>query len=179
MIAIKPFIGLSDECLQDMTEITKRKYHPNKGEKKKDERESIIQTREERKKNEDAFERTKNKRGYYVHSEDDSWGIAVVATTTREAKKIAFAVDEFPDDEWINIRARWERDADVTGLDIGILYDLRDGILRGFYQYIEATCDNCGSVSDLIACNGKALCYKCAEKENDKDHIWPRQHSDR
>ncbi len=120
------------------------------------------------------------KRGYFVHDQDDSWGIAVVATTVREAKRIGFAAGEFPGSEWIDIRARWERDANVTSLEIGILHDLREGLLRGFYDDIEGKCDACGSESELKRCNDKALCFECVEKEDEKlDHIYPWQHRDR
>ena len=120
------------------------------------------------------------KRGYFVHGEDSSWGIAVVATTAREAKRIGFAAGEFIGDAWIDIRARWERDADVTGLDIGVLHGLHDGLLRGFFKYIEGVCEDCGVETELKRCNGKALCFECVEKEDEKlDHIYPWQHSDR
>jgi len=105
------------------------------------------------------------KRGYIVSGTDAAWGVAVVATTAKEAKKISVAAGEFLDDEWINIKSHWERDVDVNGLHIGVLRDLRKGLFRGFYNYIESKCDNCGVESQVEAYNNKALCFDCMEKE--------------
>ena len=83
------------------------------------------------------------KRGYYVYEEDEEDGLAVVADTLREAKKIAFRSRDIGN-EWLEISGRWIRDANVTGLKKGILYNLHEGLLRGFYSYIEGDCDDCG-----------------------------------
>jgi len=54
-----------------------------------------------------------NKRGYFVNSAGEPSGFAVVATSAKEAKKIAYksgkiCVDS-SDVEWIDIRVRWIR----------------------------------------------------------------------
>ena len=103
------------------------------------------------------------KRGYYVHGYDDAWGIAVVAATAKQAKKIAFASGEFPDTAWTDLRVWWMKDADITGLEEGILLNYRDGLLRRLYTYVEGKCDGCGDESCLRECNGKALCQACEE----------------
>jgi hypothetical protein len=112
------------------------------------------------------------KRGYFVHGYDETWGIAVVAPTAREAKIIV--VGEFNGEEWIDICVRWIRKADVNGLDVGMLQNLREGLLRGFYRYIEGKCDECGKETKLELYSEKALCFDCMggkhkKKENDNN----------
>jgi hypothetical protein len=103
-------------------------------------------------------------RGYFVYGYDETWGIAVVAQTARQAKIIAYGTGELIGDVWIDIRARWMRGADVNGLDVGVLRNLHEGLLRGFYMYIEGKCDECSEESQLELCSGKALCFDCMEK---------------
>jgi len=107
------------------------------------------------------------KRGYYIHGGDEVYGVAVVANSLREAKKKAFIfLDE---DEWIEMKGRWIRDANVIGLEEGIIHDLYDGLRRGFYSYIEGNCEACGEESHLSLCSDKALCFDCAEKEYERE----------
>ena len=109
------------------------------------------------------------KRGYFVHGYDETWGIAIVASTAREAKNIAYA--ELHDEEWIDIRVRWIKNVYLEGLDTGIVHNLRDGLLRGFFGYIEGWCDNCGNETELEVCSGKALCFDCMEKEYKREDV--------
>ena len=112
------------------------------------------------------------KRGYFVHSQDESWGLGVVATTAKEAKNIAFASGELIDVDWIDIRVRWERSAEVEELPIGIVIDMRLGLLCGLYGFVEGyKCDECGAEDVLRLCSGKALCDVCIEKEYTKEAI--------
>lgn len=113
------------------------------------------------------------KRGYYVHNNDeDMGGFAVVAATAKEAKKIAYDSGEiiFGDTDYIAIRARWKRDADVSDLPIGMVADERDALIRGIYGRLdEYPCDDCGKDGDLICYSGRALCADCVEKEYEKE----------
>jgi hypothetical protein len=110
------------------------------------------------------------KRGYFVHPQDESWGLGVVATTAKEAKNIAFASGELIDVDWIDLRVRWERSAEVEELPIGIVIDMRLGLLCGLYGFVEGyKCDECGVEDVLRLCNGKALCDDCIEKEYAKE----------
>jgi len=105
------------------------------------------------------------KRGYLVYGKDEYNGIGVVATTAKEAKNIAFASGKL-DSNWIDARVRWIRNAKVDTLPIGIVLDMRTGLLCGIYEYIyDFKCDSCGVDRILHACNGKALCDECMEKE--------------
>jgi hypothetical protein len=112
----------------------------------------------------------KMKRGYFVQPQDESWGLGVVATTAKEAKNIAFASGKLIDVDWIDIRVRWERSAEVEVLPIGIVIDMPQGLLCGLYGFIEGCkCDECGVEDVLRLCSGKALCYDCIEKEYAKE----------
>ena len=111
------------------------------------------------------------KRCYFVYEKDELDGIGVVATTAKEAKSIAYASGEI-DCDWIDMRVRWERDAEVVILPTGIVLDMREGLLHGIYGYAEGyKCEECGADTVLRACNGKALCDECIEKEYAKEEI--------
>ncbi len=86
------------------------------------------------------------KRGYFVQEEDADYGIAVVASSSREAKKIGFHAECMEDEEWINITVQWKKGIDVSNLKIGILEDYLLALKLGFYGYIDnedcPTCKN-------------------------------------
>jgi len=107
-----------------------------------------------------------NKRGYFVHNEDEWSGFAVVATSAKEAKKIVYNSNELLIGDWIDIRVRWVRDAKVDDLPIGMVTDDRDALIRGLYGGItDYPCDECGKERNVICCYGRVLCSCCAEKE--------------
>ena len=110
------------------------------------------------------------KRGYFVYPKDEIDGIGVVATSVKEAKNIAFASGELDCSDWIDIRVRWVREAEVDTMPIGVVLNMREGLLCGLYGYVEGyNCDECGANAVLQACNGKALCDECMEKEYAKE----------
>jgi len=104
------------------------------------------------------------KRGYFVYEKDELEGIGVVATTAKEAKNIAYSSGEI-DCDWIDMRVRWERDAEVDPIPMGVVLDMREGLLCGLYGYVEGCkCDDCGADTVLRAHDGRALCDECIEK---------------
>lgn len=108
------------------------------------------------------------KRGYFIHGGDPEGGFAVVATSVQEARRIVYRADAMGVN-WIDITGHWCRDAKVDDLPIGIVKDLRLGLVRGMYQYIEDfECDVCGEVSFVHECNGQALCMSCEEEEKEE-----------
>ena len=112
------------------------------------------------------------KRGYFVSSKDEFQGVGVVASSTKEAKKIAFSSGELNDVFWTDLRARWEHTAEVEEQPIGIVRDMRVGLLCGLYGFVEGyKCDDCGKEDVLKLCAGKALCDDCIEKEYAKSPI--------
>jgi len=107
-----------------------------------------------------------NKRGYFVRNADEWCGFAVVATSAKEAKKIVYDSGELPICDWIDLRARWIRNAKVGDLPIGMVTDDRDALIRGLYGgLMEYPCDECGKERDVTCCNRRVLCSDCAEKE--------------
>lgn len=108
-------------------------------------------------------------RGYFAHGGDDSAGFAVVAPTAKAAKKIAYESGEL-DAAWFDIRVRWQRDAEVDDLPVGMVTDARVGLLCGIYgSLMEYPCDVCGEDCDAQAYNGMVLCDNCLEEERAKE----------
>lgn len=106
-------------------------------------------------------------RGYFVHEKDETdWGIPVVASTAREAKRIAFATSELSGYWWIDLRCRWQRHANVDGLPIGIVHDCMDALRRDIYHWLDdATCDICDKEDTYVeSLDGMAVCIDCAER---------------
>jgi len=105
------------------------------------------------------------KRGYFV-SEIDEDGVGVVATSVKEAKRIAYNQELCLYCDWIDIRCCWMKEAKVSDLPIGIIRDDKLGLKRGLFSCIEdEPCDTCGNNNLLTLINGKVLCDACAEKE--------------
>lgn len=90
------------------------------------------------------------KRGYFVYPADEFFGVGVVTSSTKEAKKLAFTSGELTDVDWIDVRVRWERSAEVEELPIGVVMDMRQGLLCGLYGFIEGyKCDEC-QIEDVL-----------------------------
>ena len=110
------------------------------------------------------------KRGYFVYCDDEEAGLAVVAGTIAEAKRIAWREIFSSDYEWIDMRVRWVKGVDVSDLDIGVVWDVRDALLRGLYgSLMEYPCDECGRDADVECYKGRALCARCIEQEYAKE----------
>lgn len=112
----------------------------------------------------------KNKRGYFVYEKDGDYGFPVVATTAREAKKIAYQSCDL-DCDWVDIRACWKRDANVEDLPIGYVEDEKLGLRRCFFDYLEnSECERCGEFGRVEIHEGKITCNDCAVKKSLKKH---------
>ena len=109
-------------------------------------------------------------RAYYVYIDlAEGECVAVVAENTREAKKIGFeALREIDlDFEWTELRVKWIRDANVDGLQKGVV-DVIEGLKRGIYSYAEGfECPKCGEEGILIYKNGEVICLDCVYKEQE------------
>jgi hypothetical protein len=112
------------------------------------------------------------KRAYYAYEDSSEWGIPVVATSVKEAKRIAFAAPEM-DCDWIELRCKWQRNANIDGLPVGIVTDYMDALRRGIYNYLEEeTCDICGKTDTYVqSAHGKAACMDCMEDIYDSEAI--------
>jgi hypothetical protein len=81
---------------------------------------------------------SKLQRGYNVE-EFGCWRISVVACSAKEAKKVAvewakkFCVYQ----NWLNVRVKWVRGADIQGLSTSIVDDEGEAYSRHFINYIE------------------------------------------
>lgn len=102
-------------------------------------------------------------RGYFVYDPNESDGIAVVAHTLREAKKLGF--HELSDNhgtEWTEVAAYWQKESNVEGLEVGIVKDSRDALRRGMYSYVENTeCEVCGKITTCEQFRQKIVCMDC------------------
>ena len=111
-----------------------------------------------------------NKRGYFVHDGDEMCGVAVVATSAKEAKKIAYNSGELLGTDWIDIRVYRMRDAMVSDLPIGMVEDARGALIRRLYGILaEYPCDECGEEWEVTCYKGRVLCLCCVEKEYEKE----------
>lgn len=104
------------------------------------------------------------KRGYFVKVKEGDEGIAVVASSVGEAKKIAFT-ELRSDCEWIEIVATWRKNADVECFDVGIVQDGINALHHGLYDDYYSTCDGCCGDSKLVSHKGKALCGWCVDND--------------
>ena len=109
-------------------------------------------------------------RAYYVTTEYSEGGVGIIADSAKEAKAIAFGHECFGDDaEWIDLRVKWKRNVNVTGLPKGEI-DLMEGLLRGLYGYIygAGSCpvceDGCDYGNPLVYDSGIVRCQACEEK---------------
>lgn len=92
----------------------------------------------------------------------------VVADNAREAKKIAWA--DHPDTlasfdgEYIRMRVKLARKANIEGLNKGWLDCSKDALKRHvFGGWVEDDCDKCGKEERLELHGVRALCSECAE----------------
>jgi len=106
-------------------------------------------------------------RGYFVDLGDGE-GFGVVAESVREAKKLAYkyATREFCDVDFIDLSVRWQRAANIEGLEKGIIDDGIIGLKAGLFGYaIGETCPICGDENCMIRCeDGLIGCDDCLEE---------------
>lgn len=106
------------------------------------------------------------KRAYFGFEHPDAdYGYGIVAESISEAKQLLWGYNELSCYiKWIDLRVTLRPDANVENLPIGIVEDLRVGLIAGFYSMIrEFPCDICGNISDVELCDGKVVCEGCHE----------------
>ena len=119
----------------------------------------------------------KVKRAYYVRDTwNEDYGVGVIATNSKEAKKLAFLSEPIEDAEWINLRVRWIKDANIEGVNIGHLFitdkESLDAMFRGIYGNLEhVKCPNCGTDDVYVyeVWNNVFCCSNCEEGLTKKD----------
>lgn len=110
------------------------------------------------------------KRCYYVHEAGENIGLAVVASSAREAKKLLRdqMLHEFYV-EHIDIRVQWQREVDVSRYELGHIFDgdrgMTEGVIIGAYAWtLEGTCQRCREAPIFIRHIDKppfAVCELC------------------
>ena len=101
-------------------------------------------------------------RGYFVQEVDVGYGVAVVATSSKEAKRVGWDELACECEEYIDLRVRWIKDANVSGLPLGIVTDSAEGLRRGLYAWSEdVECDVCGVSTNVYGEEGVVICGAC------------------
>ena len=60
------------------------------------------------------------------------------------------------------MRAEWKRGAEVEQIPLGVIEDLRLGLIAKIFEYLdEFECDICHGDGSLRPHEGKALCEEC------------------
>lgn len=110
------------------------------------------------------------KRGYFVKEcEDAEHGYAIVANSSKEAEQILWNHSEkLGEEEWerTNLVAEIKPQSKVEHLPIGLIEDLRTGLVCGIFAYIENfECDVCGCDDGNFVkfVGGKVMCEECEE----------------
>lgn len=78
------------------------------------------------------------KRAYIVYHKDyEDTRAAIIHETAAKAKlQASNDLIEWVGGEWIDMRVKWIKDADVDGLEIGDHIQQDDAYLRGIFDYI-------------------------------------------
>ena len=103
-------------------------------------------------------------RAYFVRDYDEATGIAVVAESAKEAKTLAYASGGLPFSEYIDLRVHWVRNAEVSGLEKGLIKNDTDALKRGMYSEIEGRCEECGINGRVRVIKGKVVCIDCYDR---------------
>jgi len=110
---------------------------------------------------------------YFVRTKTDPSGLAIVATSVREAKRLIWNDPIFKlleIENWTNLRVTWLRGIDVTGLERGSLIYGIDGLTRGVFDSVEDICPICDKFETIIReplDTGDVVigCHDCVEAE--------------
>jgi len=78
----------------------------------------------------------------YSVTDDDDGCVLVVANNAKEARGVGLAE---LDCEFIDIRVRWIKNADVKNIEAGLYKDDYKALKNGWYSCIYDTCPICGA----------------------------------
>ena len=83
-------------------------------------------------------------RAYLITEPSGEDCVVFIAETAKEAKKMSFGHDVVAECDYIDIRVRWQKGKDVSGLAKGEV-DLLEGLKRGMYTFVYGVaCPHCG-----------------------------------
>lgn len=106
------------------------------------------------------------KRAYFVQEIDAEYGLAVVAESSKEAKKIAYGNDWLEDVEWIDMRVKWKKEVDASKFEIGIM-DLHLALKLGVYSHVDySDCPKCKAKDVNLYYDNGFFCSKCEDDED-------------
>ena len=107
-------------------------------------------------------------KAYFWKPDNDEGGIAVIAETVKEAKKLGWlwwSKDIGHEFEYIDCRCKLFKNKNICGLEKGVVDDFKLGMAYGLYSYIEDECDICHkekTLSQIV--DGQCICNECEEK---------------
>lgn len=116
-------------------------------------------------------------RCYMLSDDDDGAGYAIVAPTAKAAKQLGRMSRECSDlnwCEWIEVRVKWLRHVDVSGLEAGHVLGPIEGLEREAYAYAYGQCPVCGTENVELSMDGVVACPAChktmdlEEEEHDR-----------
>lgn len=99
-----------------------------------------------------------------ITDEYEGFILAIAADSAKEARLIAYHNIDC-DLPWIEIKPKWQKGIDVTGLEKGRI-PLKQGVKLGLYGWIEDECPKCGKFKKLtLTDSDMILCSDCEEGE--------------
>jgi hypothetical protein len=117
------------------------------------------------------------KRCYFVYNKDTHEGDSVVSSSCKEAKKTLWnAGEEYSLDlEWTEISVKWQKDVDISDVELGTIFEDVEGLKRGCYGWADdAVCPICKEFKyiqrhdDIKTQEKYVACWDCYEKEYEK-----------
>jgi len=90
-------------------------------------------------------------RCYGIYDSNDNHLCTVVASNCKEAKEIGFSSDYIDDYSWIEVSAKWKKEANIEGFETGVVSD--QNCLKAVKQGIfSAQGDGCEYCDDYKEC---------------------------
>lgn len=116
-------------------------------------------------------------KGYlWIPDEDGEFGIAVIAETNREARKLGYTwwgeqCGHDDPDSFILQRCRLIKGPiRIDDLEKGVLSDGKEGLRRGLYGFVEdERCDVCKKKRTLYQYKNLVVCNDCIESMPEED----------
>ena len=84
----------------------------------------------------------------YIVTDFDEECVLITANNAKEAKKIG--IHELLDCEFIDIRVRWIKNADVKNCKVGVYKDIYKALKNGWYSCIYDDCPVCGKNEAIL-----------------------------
>ena len=111
-------------------------------------------------------------KGYFWRpSKDSEYGVGIVATSVKEAKKMGWKYwgSLYGNDEtWIEIECHLKKDVDVSGLDCSQVFEPEvnyfDGLKRNLYDFVDTECPICFHEERIVCKDGIVGCEDCLSK---------------